>query len=75
MAAIVALAIAAFLAGHAYVQRSIGAGQQPQFYQDNFGPAVSLACGHGYQAPRWGQIPELDAFLSSATRDFDAAES
>ena len=73
MVATVALAIAAFIAGHAYVQRSIEAGQQPQFYQENFGPAVSLACGHGYQAPAWRQISELDAFLSLTTRDFDCS--
>src|SRR5437899_1727752 len=59
MVATVALAIAAFIAGHAYVQRSIEAGQHPQFYQENFGPAVSLACGTairhqpGARFPSW----------------------
>jgi hypothetical protein len=67
------IALAAFVLGSAYARLSIDAGIRPQFYQVHFGPAVSLACGHGYGTPAWGQVPALDAFLSLQTRDFDCS--
>ena len=67
------IAVAAFVLGSAYARVSIDGGIRPQFYQVHFGPAVSLACGHGYGTPAWGQVPELDAFLSVQTQDFDCS--
>lgn len=39
-------------------------GQQPRFYQENFGPAVMMACGYGFTAPPLqGSPPSLSDFL------------
>ncbi len=57
-----ALFVAAFGLGTWYVPQVIAAGGQPHFYQEEFGPAVMVACGHGYVNPR--PTPDLDAFLA-----------
>jgi len=39
-------------------------GQQPRFYQENFGPAVMMACGYGFTAPPLqSSPPSLSDFL------------
>ncbi len=56
-----ALFVAAFLLGTWYVPQVVAAGGRPHFYQEEFGPAVMVACGHGYVNPQ--PTPELNAFL------------
>jgi hypothetical protein len=38
------------------------------FHQVHFGPAVSLACGHGYATPAWGKVPSSMLFCQSRLR-------
>lgn len=50
-------------------------GGQPKFYQENFGPAVMMACGYGFTAPSFQATPaSLRAFLDLKRNDFDCAE-
>ncbi len=64
-----ALFVAALLLGTWYVPQVVAAGGRPHFYQEQFGPAVMVACGHGYVNPQQ-PTPDLDAFLAlhDATR-------
>ena len=49
--------------------RSVGV--QPAFYQQNFGPAVMMACGYGFTAPAFQESPaSLADFLNAAHPDF-----
>ncbi|HEX8027079.1 MAG TPA: hypothetical protein VF491_01390, partial [Vicinamibacterales bacterium] len=46
-------------------------GEQPRFYQENFGPAVMMACGYGFTAPpAQGSPPSLSDFLLLRTAQF-----
>ena len=46
-------------------------GQTPRFYQENFGPAVMLACGYGFTAPPSQATPaSLTDFLLLRTSTF-----
>lgn len=50
-------------------------GHEPRFYQENFGPAVMMACGHGFTAPTFGASPPgLSAFLLRQRNEFSCAE-
>jgi hypothetical protein len=51
-----------------YVPFFSNSGGKPWFYQEQFGPAVMAACGHGYVNPNTPAVPGLDAFLKR-TRD------
>ena len=46
------------------VRRLSGRRRAPDFYQSEFGPAVMLACGRGFQDPDTRTAPALAAFLS-----------
>ena len=49
--------------------RSIGI--QPAFYQQNFGPAVMMACGYGFTQPAFQDSPaSLTDFLTLRTQTF-----
>jgi hypothetical protein len=65
-AAIVAVALFAVSAaiGSWYVPYVVAHGGKPQFYQEQFGPAVMVACGRGYVNPDPARSPALDAFLN-----------
>jgi hypothetical protein len=52
---------------HAF--RSAGGAQY--FYQTDFGPAVMLACGRGFQDPDPTNVPALAAFLAQRADSFD----
>ena len=56
------LFVAAFGLGTWYVPQVLAAGGRPHFYQEEFGPAVMVACGHGYVNPQ--PTPDLNAFLA-----------
>jgi hypothetical protein len=56
------LFVAALGLGTWYVPQVLAAGGRPHFYQEEFGPAVMVACGHGYVNPQ--PTPDLDAFLA-----------
>jgi hypothetical protein len=61
---------AAFALGSWYVPQVVAAGGKPHFYQEHFGAAVMLACGHGYVNPANAQVPELTQFLAVQRDDF-----
>ncbi|MEO7158655.1 MAG: hypothetical protein ABI039_13885 [Vicinamibacterales bacterium] len=53
------------------VKQYRSAGQQPQFYQENFAPAVMMACGYGFTAPpAHSSPPSLADFLLLRTAQF-----
>jgi hypothetical protein len=47
-----------------YVPQVVAAGGRPHFYQNYFGAAVMLACGHGFVNPVAASLPELQRFLN-----------
>lgn len=50
-------------------------GNQPRFYQENFGPAVMMACGYGFAAPSAQSTPvSLREFLDLKRNNFDCAD-
>jgi hypothetical protein len=61
--AIAAIALAAFLFAEWYLPRYRAAGGLSQFYQDQFAPAVMLACGRGFVNVDPADAPALAAFL------------
>lgn len=65
-----ALAVAV---GHAYVTTLHEGGLEPEFYQSEFAPAVTSACGRGYLSANLGGLPELEAFLVRRTERFDCS--
>jgi hypothetical protein len=60
--ALVLFVASAAIAGW-YVTYFSREGGKPWFYQEQFGPAVMAACGHGYVNPNTPEVPGLDAFL------------
>lgn len=61
-------------AGTGYVQLVIRSGGKPWFYQGDFGPAVMLACGHGFSTPDAARIPALAEFLATRTDRFSCTQ-
>lgn len=43
------------------------------FWQNMFGPAVTMACGDGWSNPYFGDVPALADFLELRTEAFDCA--
>jgi hypothetical protein len=58
------LAAASYVVIVHYVRQAVAAGFKAEYYQFEFGPAVMLACGHGFVSPAEGEIPVLDQFLN-----------
>jgi len=58
-----ALCVTAFLFAKWYLPAYRAGGGVPQFYQDQFGPAVMLACGRGFVNVDSGSVPAFDDFL------------
>jgi len=58
-----AIALTAFLFAHWYAGAYRAGGGVPSFYQDQFGPAVMLACGRGFVGVDSDQVPVFKAFL------------
>jgi len=77
-AADAAIALAIFCAGSwlgvSAVRGFQAAGGTPYFYQSEFGPAVMLACGRGFQGPDTRAEPALAAFLLQQTDAFDCTQ-
>lgn len=72
---IAALVFAAgFIIGAGYFRTVIAGGGQPWFYQVDFGPAVMMACGHGFAVPDDTQIPPLADFLQRRVDRFSCAD-
>jgi hypothetical protein len=65
IAALLLAASAVF--GSWYASSVVTGGGRPGFYQEQFGPAVMLACGHGYVNPESGRSQALDEFLNVQT--------
>lgn len=58
------LFLVGFIICFAAVKQYRSAGVQPRFYQENFAPAVMMACGYGFTAPPAFQSPpSLTEFL------------
>jgi hypothetical protein len=57
-------------AGAGYFRTVLADGGQPWFYQVDFGPAVMMACGHGFVVPDDTQLPALADFLNSRSPRF-----
>jgi hypothetical protein len=74
--AIIALVVfaAATAAGVRSVQQFRAAGGVPEFYQSQFGPAVMIACGRGFQNPDASTIAPLAAFLAQSTDSFSCRD-
>lgn len=68
------LFVAGFIVGAGYFRTVIAAGGQPWFYQVDFGPAVMMACGHGFAVPDDTQIPPLADFLQRKVDRFSCAD-
>jgi hypothetical protein len=64
------LFVAALVLGTWYVPQVVAAGGKPHFYQEQFGPAVMVACGQGYVNPKPGANADLDALLALQREDF-----
>jgi hypothetical protein len=64
----VVLFVASLMIAGWYVPHFVTSGGKPWFYQEEFGPAVMMACGHGYVNPDTAMLPHLDEFLHR-TRD------
>ena len=58
-----ALGVMAFLFATWYLPVYRSGGGVPQFYQDQFGPAVMMACGRGFVNVDSGSVPAFDDFL------------
>lgn len=58
-----------------YVPRVVAAGGQPRFYQESYGTAVMLACGHGYVNPDAATLEDLRQFLSLERDRIECSES
>ena len=63
------LFLAAFATASWYLPQFVASGGKPWFYQQEFGPAVMEACGHGYVNPATAGRQALEQFL---TRKSDA---
>ena len=57
-----------------YVPRFVAAGGKPWFYQEEFGPAVMMACGRGYVNPDPATAPALDSFLQRTRDSFSCSD-
>ena len=68
-----ALFVAAFGIGTYVVRAYRASGGIQDFYQSEFGPAVMLACGRGYDPPDVTMLPQLNSFLQLAQDRFDCA--
>jgi hypothetical protein len=69
------LLIAGFVIAFAIVKAYRAYGHEPRFYQENFGPAVMMACGYGFTAPPFGSSPpSLFAFLRRESDTFSCAD-
>ncbi len=62
-----ALFVAAAVAGGWYVTQVVRSGGKPRFYQEQFAPAVMMACGSGYVNADADRSPALAAFLRVET--------
>ena len=58
-----------------YVPRVVAAGGRPRFYQESYGAAVMLACGHGYVNPDPAGDDELRQFLSVERDQIQCSEN
>jgi hypothetical protein len=66
-----AVFVVAWTLAAAYLPLFRSAGGVQQFYQQEYGPAVMLACGRGLVDPDWQRTPPLAAFLEGRTDSFD----
>jgi hypothetical protein len=60
---VTAIGVTAFLFAHWYGAVYRAGGGVPSFYQDQFGPAVMLACGRGFIGVDSDVVPAFKAFL------------
>ena len=66
---------AGFVITFATIKAYRARGHQPVFYQQNFGPAVMMACGYGFTQPPYAAAPpSLLAFLRLERDDFSCAD-
>src|SRR5215472_8895615 len=59
-----AIFVLSWLVAALYLPTFRAAGGTPQFYQEDFAPAVMWACGRGYVNVNKASVPALDAFLT-----------
>jgi hypothetical protein len=71
---VAAVGLAAFLFAQWYMQVYRAAGGEPFFYQQEFGPAVLLACGKGFSNPELPTVPALQTFLDEQVDRFRCEE-
>ena len=68
---VILLATAAYVTGRWTIADAAAAGAPPFFYQEQFAPAVMLACGHGYRNVLGPDDPDLAVFLAQKQDNFD----
>lgn len=67
--------VAGFLITFTTIKAYRARGHQPVFYQQNFGPAVMMACGYGFTQPPYASTPpSLLAFLRIERDDFNCGD-
>ena len=60
--------------GTGVLQMYRAGGGVPRFYQETFGPAVMMACGHGFTAPGATAPKSVQAFLLLEQQVFNCAD-
>jgi hypothetical protein len=69
------VSVAGFLITFTTIKAYRARGHQPAFYQQNFGPAVMMACGYGFTQPPYAAAPQsLLAFLRLERDDFNCGD-
>jgi hypothetical protein len=71
---VAAILIAGIGIGFGVLQMYRAGGGIPRFYQENFAPAVMMACGFGFKAPAGVAPVNLRPFLLLERETFDCAE-
>src|SRR5438105_4043689 len=65
---VLGLSVASLFTARAYVKVLLNE-LVPSFHQMQFGPAVMIACGHGFESPVYTGIPTLGTFLQANQQD------
>jgi hypothetical protein len=68
------MAVVAFLFATSFLPAYRAAGGTPFFYQQDYGPAVMLACGKGFVNPEVQSVPALQSFLERRADRFECED-
>src|SRR5665213_388150 len=71
---VIAVFVFSWVTAALYLPAFRASGGVGNFYQDEFGPAVMSACGHGYISPDLHAAPSLQAFLDRRADTFNCTD-